>query len=468
MKVKNIPNTWLLEEGYRLSATPHMSEARAAKKLLQSLHLKKNLLLQLTKGETKGILNGPRFARNYVESANHGVPLLSGSTILQADISDAPLISKRQAASMPEIILEEGTTLITSYGTVGRVAYTRKDMEGAVGSDNVMKVYPDPSKIWPGYLYTFLSSRFGVPIVTVGTSGGTVPFLTPERVYEIPVPRFDSEFEEKIHNLIQKASKLRVEASTDLRKAEIDLMSELGFPDDFKVQNRVHLGNQVSSSTLLETYRLEGFYYNQEALSVENWVDSYSNQYWNLEEVAHVFDVPPFKHIYVGQEEGVPFFTSGDLFKLNKEVDKYLSRTQTKNLEKYILQKEWVLLARSGQLGGIIGKPQFSDSAMQGAAASDHVIRILPDKKKIKPGYLYTYLASQKIGYPLITRTMTGASIPALWPVYLNKVKVVKASDDFMSMVDILVQAAFEKRVQATQIEREAREMLESAIEAAA
>ena len=99
-----------------------------------------------------------------------------------------------------------------------------------------------------------------------------------------------------------------------------------------------------------------------------------------------------------------------------------------------------MLLARSGQLGGIIGTPQFADSSLEKATTSDHVIRVVPRTDVVPPGYLFAYLSCRGIGYPLLTRTMTGASVPALWPMYLNNVAVVKASAAFMKKVDHAVQ----------------------------
>lgn len=470
MKVKSVPSRWIYEEGLRLDCGPYMSGAVEARKILEGLKLPKQELSELTIGHNGGIYNGPMFRRNYVESDEYGVPFMTSGSILLADLSNLPLLRKKDALSkkLSYLKLAEGMTLISCSGTIGRMTYTRSDMEGMWSSQDVLKVVPNKEKILPGYLFTYLSSKFGLPQIISGTYGAIIQHLEPHHIAYLTVPRLNHVLEEKIHNLIQQASKLRVDASNIFMDVEYKLTKELDIPSFSLDDEEKELYNEIPSSKILRTLRLEGFYYNRTAQNVDSWAESHSNGCWYLEEVANVFDVPPFKHIYVEPEEGVPFFTSGDLFKLDREVDKYLSRTQTKNLEKYILEKGWVLLARSGQLGGIIGRPQFSDSAMEGAATSDHVIRIVPNIKQIEPGYLYAYLSSSKIGYPLITRTMTGASIPALWPVYLNKIKIVKATPSFMKDIDGLVKSAFEKRVQATQIEQSARDFLEKAIEEAA
>jgi hypothetical protein len=50
----------------------------------------------------------------------------------------------------------------------------RLDMAGLACSEDVLRVVPDVSCIPPGYLYAFLSSRFGVSLVVSGTYGAIV------------------------------------------------------------------------------------------------------------------------------------------------------------------------------------------------------------------------------------------------------------------------------------------------------
>jgi hypothetical protein len=122
------------------------------------------------------------------------------------------------------------------------------------------------------------------------------------------------------------------------------------------------------------------------------------------------------------------------------------------------------LLASSGQLNGIIGRPQLVDSALAGNAASDRVLRVVPRSGEILAGYLFTYLALEEIGHPLIQRTATGDSIPEIWPTYLNEIPVLKAPPKVMEWLHAQVVEAFEMRVRATHLECRARERLEGAL----
>lgn len=470
MKVKTAPSSWLQRDGRRLDCGPYMSGALEAKVRLDKLKAKREPLSSLTKGHNGGIFNGPKFSRTWVESEDHGVPFVGSSSMLMADLSELPLLRLKDAQSskLSHLRLVPQMTLISCSGTIGRLVYVRPDMAGVWSSQDIMKIVPDPQKIPPGYLYAYLSSKFGVPLIVAGRYGAIIQHIEPHHVADLPVPRLGKTVERRVHDLVEDAARERTQAAHELTVATRAVVAELDLPPLLQKRDRAWWGHCVSCSELNRTRRFEGYFHNPVALRLDDWISRRREGYWRLGDVADVFDVPPFKHIYVGSEHGLPFYTSGALFRLERSTDKYLSRTRTKDLHKYVIKKGWVLLARSGQLGGIIGCPQLADSALHETTTSDHVIRIVPRTELITPGFLYAYLATEEIGYPLLTRTMTGASVPALWPSYLNEVRIVKARRSFMEEIDGIVQQAFEMRIAATVHETDARRIVEQAIEEAA
>ena len=467
MKIKTVPFSWILKWGLRLDTSPYMGGAVEARVILEKVSYKKEPLRNLTKGHNGGIYNGPMFRRNYVDSAEHGIPFLTGGSMLKADLSDLPFLRRKDAESskLSFLRLTAGTTMISCSGTIGRMVYTRSDMEKMWSSQDVLKVVPNESRVSSGYLHAFLTSKFGVPLITSGTYGAIIQHIEAEHIADLPVPRLGEKVERKAHELVEKAAVLRIEASRALQHALLMVEHNLGasvHPRKDSVYQVVH------KLEIQQSMRLEAFFYNPRAARVTKWAVAHPNGHWQLSDIARVYDVPPFKHIYIEAANGVPFFTSGELFKLDRKPENFLSKTQTKGLEKYILGRGWVLLARSGQLGGIIGHPQFSDSTLDGAATSDHVIRIIPKDAGVPSGYLYAYLATSTVGYPLITKTISGSSVPALWPIYLESLPIVKAPKPLMFEVDRIVRQAFEMRVEATSNDDAARALVEKTIEEAA
>ena len=451
---------WLEEGGQRLDCNPYMSGALEARDTLNGLDCPKDKLSEVT----LGMFDSGRESRNWVEDPNYGTRYMGSSAISLADLSALPLISNKQVAKNKKLLIEEGWSLITRSGTIGRMAYVRPDMAGLACSEDVLRVVPNPESIPPGYLYAFLSSRYGVPLVVSGTYGAIIQHIEPKHIADLPVPRLSPSLESEVHSLIVEAGDRRATAAINLSLAQSLLLDAIGQPSHLPSNAPVQIRQTrvVALSDIQQSMRMEGNFYNPTAAHVEKWARSSPNC-TELGVVANVYDVPPFKHIYVDEGNGVPFFTSGELFDLDRVATKFLAKGRTVNLHKYILERDWVLLARSGQLGGIIGRPQYADSALDGAATSDHVIRLVP--KGIPGGYLFAYLYSSAVGYPLLTRCVTGHSIPALWPSQLNSLPVVLAEPETMETISRVVVDAFENRVKATSLEKEARQIIERAIE---
>ena len=94
------------------------------------------------------------------------------------------------------------------------MAYVREEMEGLACTEDVLRVVPNTAKIPSGYLYAYLSSKFGIPLIASGTYGAIIQHLEPEHISGLPVPRFGAALEKKIHDLIEEAGSLRSDASS--------------------------------------------------------------------------------------------------------------------------------------------------------------------------------------------------------------------------------------------------------------
>ena len=468
MKTTVIRSSWMAEYSHRLDCMPYVGGALETKLLIQGL---KNTvpLLSLTKGVDGGIYNGPQFVRNYLESREHGVPFMTGSTMQLADLSNLPLLSKRDAhsAKLSYLEIQPGMTLISCSGSIGKMAYARREMKGVWSSQDVLKVVADPDKIESGYLYAYLSSIFGVPLLVSGTYGSIIQHLEAHQIADLPVPRFGDALEHEIHKLVEQAAELRSQATNQINTAKNLLLSDSGHPPKFGTRIAGDIVSQASSSDTITAKRFDPWFFNAKAVATDQWVRSHPWGYCKLGEVANAYNTSPFKRAYVSDtEHGVGFFGSADIFKVDRTPESFISRVATKNVDEYLLPEGAVLLASSGSLGGVIGRPQFVDSAMAGQAASNHVMRIACTGDSVPSGFLFAYLSTLEIGYPLLLRTATGDAIPEVWPVFVNQIPVLRAPAKLANQVDQMVREAFEDRVKATAQETEARARLEAALKA--
>ncbi|MBC9001760.1 methylation-associated defense system restriction endonuclease subunit S MAD5 [Micromonospora aurantiaca (nom. illeg.)] len=234
MKVTSLDNPvkvdWFFEQGFRLDPSPYLSGALEARKRLEALPNTVRLD-SVTAGHNGGIFNGPKFSRLYLNDPEYSVPFLGSTDMLEADFSYLPQLSKDTAAALPYLKVQPGMSLISCSGTIGRMAYVRPDMAGFWSSQDVIKVQADPGKIRSGYLYTFLRSGFGIPMIVSSAYGAIIQHIEPHHLVDLPVPRFDAHLEQRIHDLVEEAAHLRAAFQAGLNTATEDLFRSVGLPE---------------------------------------------------------------------------------------------------------------------------------------------------------------------------------------------------------------------------------------------
>lgn len=175
---------------------------------------------------SKQVLMGPRFKRNYVEAA-HGVPFLSGKNIGQVRPTGLNYLSNLQMADMQELLVKRGWTLITCSGTIGRTCFVWKNYEDYAASQHILRVIPDESLIDSGYLYAFLSSRYGYEQILRYRHGSVIDEVNDTQIEQVLVPRPSRKEQTAIGDKVRGAYEKRAEAIRLEDEAQAILMKEL-------------------------------------------------------------------------------------------------------------------------------------------------------------------------------------------------------------------------------------------------
>lgn len=461
-QVKSVPSTWLENNGRRLDCGPYLSGAMEARELLRKHRT--SPLQDLTAGYNGGIFNGPRFPRIYVEDARHGVPFLGSTDILAADLSSLSLLSTKQVRDNPDLVIDEGWTLITCSGTIGRAAYARPDMKGMAGSQHFMRVAPDVSKIKSGYLYAYLSSRYGVPIVVSGTYGAIIQHIEPHHIADLPVPRLGP-IEDDAHDLIQRAAKLRSEAAKTIDASTNALLKQLDLPAlEFSDVSR--LGWSSVSSTDLRR-RLDAPYHSPAALEAEAAIKNSRYPCKQLSAVAkRLFKPPIFKRLWVDNETYGRQFISGTDAYLYKSDDLRFVSSRTPNFEEFIVKRGWVIFQAAGQIYGLFGRPLFVSGWLEDIFCADDLYRIVP-KTEADGAFIYLFLRTP-YGQVLIKRQASGNSIPRVWDPHMAEFEMPWPDESIREHLAAPVIEAHDQIAEALNLEQEAILLVERAIEAGA
>lgn len=461
--------SWIRELGHRLDAPPFVSGAIESRKVLQALNARKDELRNLTAGHNGGLYNGPQFTRNYVDDPRYGVPFLTSGSMQLADLTKLPLLRRRDALSskLSYLKLSAGMTLISCSGTVGRTIYCRPEMDGIWSSQDVIKVVPDGSKIASGYLYAFLSSRFGVPIVASGTYGSIIQHLEPAHLADLPVPRFGKRLEQKVHDLVQEAADMQTESNRRLNYAKSRLCELLGHDDTSIRTSNQHPDIQlVQSRRIGSSRRFDAFYYSSPAQQSDSLLEAISSLHdvKKLAEVtSEVFETTRFGRITVDDPNfGVPFHSISTLVQINPKAEAMISRKQAA-VVRALVDPGWIILPRVGQLQGVFGTAIFIPSHMQGIAVSDNNIRVVP-RTPLEGAYIWTALSTH-LCYLQIIRRACGTSIPYLDATRVRDVPIPWLTKNHRDEIGKIVIDAMDMRSQASKAEADAVATVEKAIE---
>lgn len=464
-KWKAVRAAWLEEGGRRLDCNPYMSGALEARDALKQLKVRKDALRTLTAGHAGGIYNGPMFKRNYVESPEHGVPFISSGSMLLADLSTLPLLRKKDAESsrLSYLRLRPGMMLISCSGTIGRMTYVRPDMDGIWSSQDVLKVVPDPDRIPPGYLYAFLSSRYGVPLVVSGTYGAIIQHIEPEHIADIEIPRFNSNFELEIHGLIQSAARLRADFQCGINNATQKLLEYAGLSDCpphkwHSLQSETSFSETISVSRSMRASN----YSPRVRHLLSGVLNAGSVPLGEVCRDGYLSTGARFKRIDCAPSEGVRLVGQKQGFWSQPEGRWISPRHAPAGI---FADDESVLIASSGTLGEgeVYCRPILVTGRWLDFAYSQHFLRVVSGDKRFSGAYLFAFLRSE-IAFRALRSMSTGSKQQEIHIGFVSKMPVPILTPDNRSEIEAIVRVAFKGRDQADALEAEAIRRIEISI----
>ena len=463
MKEKIIPSSWLEQEGRRLDTGPHLSGAMEAKFLLAKLSAPKIPLCRLTLGGLAGIFNGPRFARSYVVDETQGVPFLGSTDILSADLNYLPLLAKRQITAQPELLIEDCWTLISCSGTVGRMAFSRPDMKGMAGSQHFMRVVADPDVVQSGYLYAYLASGFGVPLIVGGTYGSIIQHIEPAHIANLPVPRFSDHVEKAAHEKIIEAAKLRSQYQEQVRAATKKLFESVGLND--VTSGSWHNGNPALgfARKIDSPSSLRALNFNPRFVQLCASIRSTSNR--SLGDLCkpgtlrrggryrRIEADPAYAYQMIGQKE---------IFWLRPQ-GRWIAKKCVDN--DVLVEPGTVLIAGAGTFAEseMYCRSEFIWGSAVERAYSELFVRVVAEPDLMLPGCLFAFLRSET-AFRMLRSISFGTKLQYPHPQFIHTLPVPYPEQRARREIHDFVVDAYDKRERSVRLEDEAVALVERAI----
>lgn len=406
---------------------------------------------------SKDIFYGGRNRRVYVTSKAHGIPFLSSSSILKADLSDVKMVSKKLTPNIQEQLLDKDWILISRSGTIGNTAYTNDIHAQKQASEDVIRVIPNDI-LRAGYMYAFLSSKYGYSLLTQGTFGAVIQHIEPSHVSQIPIPQFPADFQTKIDKQIKEAAALRVEANKLLEEAKKKVEEFVG------VQFEKRKGYKTQSVSIKDVYksfqlRLDPPAIINDSIFVLNRLKDKTIRLGDAN--LKVYRPGIFKRCYVSN--GYAYIKGSELFDINPFTKcDHLSRTQTPFVDEMLLKENQILVTCAGSCGQIkLITKEFEDNESIG---SQDIIRIESTDELITSQYLFVYLKTNLV-FDYIQSMKYGSVIERIEPFHVESIPVVKPTKELSKEVSSLIDKYKECIYKAYCLEQSAIKTVEGEID---
>lgn len=208
------------ELGERLDASYHVP---VVKTVISLLHKGTYPLVQLG-NLAESIFIPPRFKRIYVPE-EYGIPFIRPSHLPQIRPFELNSISKLTDV-LDLLLLKKGDVLITTDGTVGRIALVSTPLAGWAGSNNIARVTYGNRDNRNGYLAAFLSSPYGFYQLNREIYGGVVDHIEVPHISSVVIPDAPHDIQIAIGQRVVNAFEKKEEA-TRIEQAAIQRLESL-------------------------------------------------------------------------------------------------------------------------------------------------------------------------------------------------------------------------------------------------
>lgn len=155
--------------------------------------------------------------------------------------------------------------------------------------------------------------------------------------------------------------------------------------------------------------------------------------------------------------ESVPFYSGTQILQVRPFDLKYTPKDY-KPAAKHFVDKDWILITRSGSTGRVV---MVTDN-MSGAMVSEHVIRVICDETIIDPYYVYAYLSTDGIGKILLEKGIYASVVDHITPDFVATIPIPRLKPEKEREIADNVRAAERKRDEANKVFADERNQIES------
>lgn len=223
----------------------------------------------------------------------------------------------------------------------------------------------------------------------------------------------------------------------------------------------------IDSRRILEdpTRRIDAWYWDPNKNNIAKEIEESVGA--DVKEIVRLGDlVVPHGIFYPGRHkrnyvpaglESVPFYSGTQILQI-RPFDLQYQPKDYKPASKHFVEKDWILITRSGSTGRVV----MVTESMAGSMVSEHVIRVVCDENVIDPYYVYAYLSTERIGKVLLEKGIYASVVDHITPDFVATIPIPRLAPEKEKAIADAVRIAEQKRDEANKAFADNRNAIEA------
>lgn len=402
-------------------------------------------------GELADVWQPSRLA-GYEMPTGKGLPFMTAGQVFEDFPRVRKWLAKPFVSQEQSRYVDSNWLLLSCSGVVGKVTAVYPHHLGVVITHDLLRIVPKDEREY-GWLYAYLKTDFFMKIAQAAQYGHMIKHIEVAHAKTFPVIMPDDAVRSETGSIAVGAVERRIRA-WKLRDEAFKLFEQLVGWNGNSGQAQSSIFKSVSVSQILPMRtRLDASAYCGEVNRAKEVLSRFNAD--SLEDITESVLLPPRLARPYG-DGGVPFVTPSDLFDVNAKPSKRIYMKLVRDAEQFTLHAGNLMMVRSGQKYGLLGRTMVLTENHEGMFGSDDPIRIKPDTQRVRTGYLVTFLNDTAIGRPLVIRNAYGTSIPHLDINDVKKIRIPRLGEANENRIADLMDESIRLSAEADRMENEA------------
>lgn len=444
VKSSSLPASLLFNGGRRMEAENFLESGFATRLAIESRVEGWAPLIDVARtwqpSRLKGIQVSPDF----------GTPFLAATQVFDVRPIPRKWLSLARTTDNKERFVAEGTLLLTCSGSVGRATVAHSTIKDILISHDLLRI-DVKSRSWRGWLYAYLRAPAVRDMMKAAQYGHIIKHLETHHLDVLPVvkPSCDLVFSQ-CNDALDRIIKCRNNAFHKIKQAEYTF--EQHFPEVQADLEESGFIRRASEALFTRRRRFDAWSHNPEKAEIEARLQRGAKSWTSIQECnCDVWLPNRFKRIRA--QDGVELIDSSQIFEINPDYARRISVSEISDKNNGFVKGGWLMMARSGQVYGLLGSVAMATEQHEGKVVSDDVIRIAPGEN-ITSGYLYIALSHPKLGRPRTKALAYGSSIPHIEVEDLKRFTIPRLDSASEKSIAGLVEEAFLLWAEAEELEK--------------